>query len=91
MGGGEGVCVCVGGGPLRCAYSALWCRPMVPYGVCPWCPMVSAHGALTLTHTMGHYGPTAWATMGRQPGPLWADSLGHYGFGPYVPYGAGPK
>ena len=25
------------------AHSALWCRPIVPYGVGPWCPMVSAH------------------------------------------------
>ena len=28
------------------AHSALWCRPIVPYGVFPWCSMVSAHGAL---------------------------------------------
>ena len=26
--------------------SALWCRPIVPYGVGPWCFMVSAHIAL---------------------------------------------
>ena len=26
--------------------SALWCRPIVPYGVGPHCPMVPAHIAL---------------------------------------------
>ena len=28
------------------AHSAVWCWPIVPYGVGPHCPMVSAHIAL---------------------------------------------
>ena len=36
--------------PMVSADGALWCLPILPYGVCPygalWCPMVSAHGAL---------------------------------------------
>ena len=35
---------------------------MVPYGVCPWCPMVSAHGALWCL-PMVPYGACPWCPM----------------------------